>query len=86
MIALPELLASFASAFTQAQRVITLELGDGSRHPRQLLPQTVVGEEGRCHRRTGIGCDASRRMPPSGSNPCWTCPRPSGFSMPAAAR
>ncbi len=41
----PELLASFASAFTQAQRLLTLELGDGSHFPGQLLPQSVVGEE-----------------------------------------
>lgn len=45
MTVLPELLASFASAFTQAQRLITLELGDGSRFPGPLLPQTAVGEE-----------------------------------------
>lgn len=45
MTVLPELLASFASAFTQAQRRITLEFGDGSRLPRRLLPQSVVGEE-----------------------------------------
>lgn len=45
MTALAELLASFASAFTQAQRLITLHLDDGLRFPGQLLPQTVTAEE-----------------------------------------
>ncbi|GLS03521.1 type IV secretion protein Rhs [Chitiniphilus shinanonensis] len=39
------MLASFASAFTQTQRLLTLHLGDGSAYGEQLLPQSVAGEE-----------------------------------------
>ncbi|WP_353328808.1 type VI secretion system Vgr family protein, partial [Chitiniphilus shinanonensis] len=40
-----QVLASFASAFTQAQRLLTLHLGDGAAYGEQLLPQSVAGEE-----------------------------------------
>ncbi|WP_375591667.1 type VI secretion system Vgr family protein [Chitiniphilus eburneus] len=40
-----QLLAAFASAFTQEQRLITFHLGDGAGFTEQLLPQTVTGEE-----------------------------------------
>ncbi|WP_040431374.1 type VI secretion system Vgr family protein, partial [Chitiniphilus shinanonensis] len=40
-----QMLASFASAFTQAQRLLTLHLGDGAAYGEQLLPQSVAGEE-----------------------------------------
>ncbi|MBP4049127.1 type VI secretion system tip protein VgrG [Chromobacterium violaceum] len=40
------LLASFASAFDQRQRLLTLELGEGSIDAHQLLPQQLDGEEG----------------------------------------
>ncbi len=39
------LLASFASAFTQDQRLLTLHLGDGASDGAQLLPQSVTGDE-----------------------------------------
>ncbi|MDN0085701.1 contractile injection system protein, VgrG/Pvc8 family, partial [Crenobacter sp. SG2305] len=42
---LTTLLASFATAFTQDQRLLTLELGDGHRWADALLPQTLTGEE-----------------------------------------
>jgi type VI secretion system secreted protein VgrG len=41
-----DLLSSFASAFNQDQRLITLQLGDGSAWGEQLLPQSVRGSEG----------------------------------------
>ncbi|WP_308445840.1 type VI secretion system Vgr family protein, partial [Chitinolyticbacter albus] len=40
-----QLLASFAAAFTQEQRLVTLHLGDGASFGEQLLPQSVSGEE-----------------------------------------
>ncbi|GLS03726.1 type IV secretion protein Rhs [Chitiniphilus shinanonensis] len=40
-----QLLASFASAFTQERRLVTLHLGDGDAWSQQLLPQAVSGEE-----------------------------------------
>ncbi|WP_434630286.1 type VI secretion system Vgr family protein [Chromobacterium sp. CV08] len=40
------LLASFASAFTQDHRLLTLALGYGDIAAGQLLPQTLDGEEG----------------------------------------
>jgi type VI secretion system secreted protein VgrG len=40
------LLSSFAAAFNQDQRLITLQLGDGSAWAEQLLPQSVHGSEG----------------------------------------
>ena len=43
---LDTLLASFASAFNQDQRLLTLELGSGSVAAEQLLPQSLDGEEG----------------------------------------
>ncbi|SUX30517.1 type VI secretion system Vgr family protein [Chromobacterium vaccinii] len=43
---LSTLLSSFASAFTQDQRLLTLELGSGSVVAEQLLPQSLDGEEG----------------------------------------
>jgi len=39
------LLASFASAFNQDARLLTLQLGDGHRWADALLPQTLAGEE-----------------------------------------
>ncbi|MCD4506230.1 type VI secretion system tip protein VgrG [Chromobacterium piscinae] len=43
---LSTLLSSFASAFNQDQRLLTLELGGGSVAAEQLLPQSLDGEEG----------------------------------------
>ncbi|STQ91714.1 Uncharacterized protein conserved in bacteria [Iodobacter fluviatilis] len=43
---LSDLLASFASAFSQEQRLISLQLGDGVAWGEQLLPQRVTGSEG----------------------------------------
>ncbi|WP_233702185.1 hypothetical protein [Iodobacter ciconiae] len=39
-------LASFAAAFNQDQRLISLQIGDGAVWGDQLLPQQVTGEEG----------------------------------------
>ncbi|MDW5416823.1 type VI secretion system tip protein TssI/VgrG [Iodobacter sp. CM08] len=41
-----DLLASFAAAFNQEQRLISLQLGDGTAWGEQLLPQHVTGSEG----------------------------------------
>ncbi|MDW5418243.1 type VI secretion system tip protein TssI/VgrG, partial [Iodobacter sp. CM08] len=41
-----DLLASFAAAFNQDQRLISLQLGDGAAWGEQLLPQRVMGSEG----------------------------------------
>ncbi|AMC35303.1 type VI secretion system Vgr family protein [Janthinobacterium sp. B9-8] len=41
-----DLLASFAAAFNQDQRLISLQLGDGAAWGEQLLPQHVTGSEG----------------------------------------
>ncbi|MFC7422131.1 type VI secretion system Vgr family protein [Iodobacter arcticus] len=41
-----DLLASFAAAFNQDQRLISLQLGDGAAWGEQLLPQQVSGSEG----------------------------------------
>ncbi|WP_297576904.1 type VI secretion system Vgr family protein, partial [uncultured Deefgea sp.] len=41
-----QLLSSFATAFSQQQRLISLQLGDGSLWHEQLLPQSVTGREG----------------------------------------
>ncbi|MDW5419097.1 type VI secretion system Vgr family protein [Iodobacter sp. CM08] len=41
-----DLLASFAAAFNQDQRLISLQLGDGAAWGEQLLPQRVTGSEG----------------------------------------
>ncbi|NHQ87308.1 type VI secretion system tip protein VgrG [Iodobacter sp. HSC-16F04] len=41
-----DLLASFAAAFNQDQRLISLQLGDGAAWVEQLLPQQVSGSEG----------------------------------------
>ncbi|MDW5418425.1 type VI secretion system Vgr family protein, partial [Iodobacter sp. CM08] len=41
-----DLLASFAAAFNQEQRLISLQLGDGTAWGEQLLPQQVTGSEG----------------------------------------
>jgi len=41
-----DLLASFAAAFNQDNRLITLQLGDGGVWGEQLLPQTISGQEG----------------------------------------
>ncbi|WP_293935894.1 type VI secretion system Vgr family protein [Iodobacter sp.] len=41
-----DLLASFAAAFSQNQRLISLQLGDGGVWGEQLLPQRVEGHEG----------------------------------------
>ncbi|MEO2216577.1 hypothetical protein ABGV49_05845 [Chromobacterium vaccinii] len=43
---LTSLLSSFASAFNQDQRLLTLELGSGQVAAEQLLPQSLDGEEG----------------------------------------
>ncbi|SUX53562.1 type VI secretion system Vgr family protein [Chromobacterium vaccinii] len=43
---LSTLLSSFASAFNQDQRLLTLELGSGAVAAEQLLPQSLDGEEG----------------------------------------
>ncbi|MCD5330469.1 type VI secretion system tip protein VgrG, partial [Chromobacterium piscinae] len=43
---LDSLLSSFASAFNQDQRLLSLELGSGSVAAEQLLPQSLDGEEG----------------------------------------
>ncbi|MCX7208097.1 MAG: type VI secretion system Vgr family protein [Proteobacteria bacterium] len=43
---LNDLLASFAAAFSQNQRLISLQLGDGGAWGEQLLPQRVDGSEG----------------------------------------
>ncbi|QEL57875.1 type VI secretion system Vgr family protein [Chromobacterium paludis] len=40
------LLASFASAFTQDRRMLTLSLGDGAIAPQSLLPLSLDGVEG----------------------------------------
>ncbi|MDR0633542.1 MAG: hypothetical protein LBF91_01010, partial [Azoarcus sp.] len=43
---LDDLLASFASAFTQNNRLVKLRLGDDDQeYDQRLLPQTAVGEE-----------------------------------------
>ncbi|RKQ53009.1 late control gene D protein (GPD), partial [Vogesella indigofera] len=42
---LPDLLASFASAFNQDQRLLSLQLGDGSRWGETLLPLALSGDE-----------------------------------------
>ncbi|UXY16960.1 type VI secretion system tip protein VgrG [Chitiniphilus purpureus] len=42
---LTALLSSFASAFSQGQRLVSLQLGDGSYWGETLLPQAVQGEE-----------------------------------------
>ncbi|STR45179.1 type VI secretion system Vgr family protein [Iodobacter fluviatilis] len=41
-----QLLASFAAAFSQDQRLISLQIGDGAAWGNQLLPQQVTGTEG----------------------------------------
>ncbi|WP_233702089.1 hypothetical protein [Iodobacter ciconiae] len=41
-----QLLASFAAAFNQDQRLILLQIGDGAVWGDQLLPQRVTGTEG----------------------------------------
>ncbi len=41
-----DVLASFAAAFSQNQRLISLQLGDGAAWGEQLLPQRVDGSEG----------------------------------------
>ncbi|AMC36612.1 type VI secretion system Vgr family protein [Janthinobacterium sp. B9-8] len=41
-----QLLASFAAAFSQDQRLISLQIGDGAAWGDQLLPQRVTGTEG----------------------------------------
>ena len=41
-----QLLASFAAAFNQDQRLISLQIGDGGAWGDQLLPQQVTGTEG----------------------------------------
>ncbi|MFB9157925.1 hypothetical protein [Chromobacterium violaceum] len=41
-----QLLASFASAFSQDNRHITLAIDSDTAGPEQLLPQTLDGEEG----------------------------------------
>ncbi|STQ89898.1 type VI secretion system secreted protein VgrG [Iodobacter fluviatilis] len=43
---LSQLLSSFAAAFNQDQRLISLQLGDGAAWGEQLLPQRVDGSEG----------------------------------------
>ncbi|WP_035853988.1 type VI secretion system Vgr family protein [Deefgea rivuli] len=43
---LSNLLASFASAFNQETRLISLQVGDGATWVEQLLPQSVTGREG----------------------------------------
>ncbi|WP_043618909.1 type VI secretion system Vgr family protein, partial [Chromobacterium violaceum] len=43
---LNSLLSSFASAFNQEQRLLTLELGSGQIAAEQLLPLSLDGEEG----------------------------------------
>ncbi|MEO9456832.1 hypothetical protein [Chromobacterium phragmitis] len=43
---LSSLLASFASAFNQNQRLLTLELGGGHVAAQQLVPLSLDGEEG----------------------------------------
>ncbi|RBH50401.1 type VI secretion system tip protein VgrG, partial [Pseudomonas sp. MWU13-2860] len=40
------LLASFASAFGQDNRMLTLQLGEGQFAAEQLLPLSLEGEEG----------------------------------------
>ncbi|UXY16952.1 type VI secretion system tip protein VgrG [Chitiniphilus purpureus] len=42
---LPDLLSSFATAFTQDQRLVTLQLGDGTGWGETLLPHSVDGTE-----------------------------------------
>jgi type VI secretion system secreted protein VgrG len=41
-----QLFASFAAAFNQDQRLVSLQLGDGAAWGEQLLPQCVMGSEG----------------------------------------
>ncbi|AZN35663.1 type VI secretion system Vgr family protein [Iodobacter ciconiae] len=56
-----DLLASFAAAFNQDQRLISLQLGDGSVWGEQLLPQRVTGSEGICQvYRYQVECLSSR--------------------------
>jgi type VI secretion system secreted protein VgrG len=43
--ALEEMLASFASAFTQGNRLFKLQIGDGQAFGERLLPQSVEGTE-----------------------------------------
>ncbi|MDW5418473.1 type VI secretion system Vgr family protein [Iodobacter sp. CM08] len=43
---LTQLLASFAAAFNQDNRLISLQLGDGAAWGEQLLPQKISGSEG----------------------------------------
>ncbi|MFC7419202.1 type VI secretion system Vgr family protein [Iodobacter arcticus] len=45
-MSLSQLLSSFAAAFNQDQRLISLQLGDGGAWGEQLLPQRVEGSEG----------------------------------------
>lgn len=51
-LSLDRLLAAFASAFDQRNRLVTLSLGDGSVWRQRLLPLAVDGREGLsdCHR------------------------------------
>ncbi|MBV8648317.1 type VI secretion system Vgr family protein, partial [Paludibacterium sp.] len=63
-----DLLAAFASAFQQANRLITLDLGDSHQWDGRLLPQTVDGSEAvsACYRYT-VDClspDASLDLAP----------------------
>ena len=43
--ALESMLADFASAFAQENRLFSLQIGDGKTYDDRLLPQTVEGEE-----------------------------------------
>ncbi|AMC34110.1 hypothetical protein [Janthinobacterium sp. B9-8] len=43
---LSQLLSSFAAAFNQDQRLISLQLGDGGARGEQLLPQRVRAARG----------------------------------------
>ena len=43
--ALESMLADYASAFAQENRLFTLQIGDGKTYDDRLLPQTVEGEE-----------------------------------------
>ena len=50
--ALENMLADFASAFTQGNRLLTLHIGDGKTYKDRLIPQSIEGSEALsvCHR------------------------------------
>ncbi|MEO9454485.1 hypothetical protein, partial [Chromobacterium phragmitis] len=91
---LDSLLASFASAFNQDQRLLTLELGTGQIAAEQLLPLSLDGEEGVSqayrHVVTCLSPDGAIELKTLlGQNrpspPAWAC-RPPPWSAPPAKK